>query len=165
MDAEGDGFNSGTTDKVAEADALVALDGDFDDDGDVDGNDFLLWQRGGSPNGATSGDLALWEDNYGMTGRGDALDLTAGTIEMDLSSLANLTSDAVFRVYLWRELPHSNGYVDLSVDGGGAGTLDNLRLVGNVVDAPALAAVPEPTSAACVCLAVGTLLLTRRRCC
>jgi len=23
--------------------------GDFDEDGDVDGGDFLLWQRGGSP--------------------------------------------------------------------------------------------------------------------
>lgn len=39
--------------------------GDYDNDGDVDGNDFLIWQRGGSPNGTTPGDLAAWQDNYG----------------------------------------------------------------------------------------------------
>ncbi len=35
--------------------------GDFDFDGDVDGNDFLLWQRDPSV-----GSLADWETNYGM---------------------------------------------------------------------------------------------------
>ena len=39
--------------------------GDFDFDGDVDGNDFLIWQRGGSPNGINSGDLADWQAGYG----------------------------------------------------------------------------------------------------
>ncbi|NOZ73673.1 MAG: PEP-CTERM sorting domain-containing protein, partial [Chloroflexi bacterium] len=39
--------------------------GDYDADGDVDGNDFLVWQRGGSPNGAIAGDLQEWETNYG----------------------------------------------------------------------------------------------------
>ncbi len=43
----------------------AGLDGDFDVDGDVDGADFLLWQQGGSPNGATAGDLALWQGSYG----------------------------------------------------------------------------------------------------
>ncbi len=41
------------------------LPGDFDLDGDVDGRDFLVWQRGGSPNGINSGDLALWQAQYG----------------------------------------------------------------------------------------------------
>lgn len=41
--------------------------GDFDGDGDVDGNDFLVWQRGGSPNGINSGDLAIWQAEYGFT--------------------------------------------------------------------------------------------------
>jgi hypothetical protein len=41
------------------------LDGDFDEDGDVDGLDFLLWQRGGSPTPLSQADLALWEANYG----------------------------------------------------------------------------------------------------
>jgi hypothetical protein len=34
--------------------------GDFDDDGDVDGRDFLVWQRNTSV-----GDLADWQANYG----------------------------------------------------------------------------------------------------
>lgn len=37
-------------------------DGDFDEDGGIDGLDFLLWQR--DPN---VGSLAVWEANYGTT--------------------------------------------------------------------------------------------------
>jgi hypothetical protein len=39
----------------------VPVVGDFDGDGDVDGADFLVWQRdlGDAPN------LTLWEGNYG----------------------------------------------------------------------------------------------------
>ena len=46
--------------------------GDFDDDGDVDGADFLLWQRGESTNGGSPEDLAAWEANFGTTGAGVA---------------------------------------------------------------------------------------------
>jgi hypothetical protein len=28
----------------------------------------FIWQRGGSPNGATAGDLALWQSNFGAGG-------------------------------------------------------------------------------------------------
>ncbi len=45
---------------------LATLAGDFDFDFDVDGNDFLLWQRGGSPFPLSQSDLADWEANYGM---------------------------------------------------------------------------------------------------
>ncbi len=38
--------------------------GDFDVDLDVDGADFLAWQRGGSP-GDLAGDLAAWESAFG----------------------------------------------------------------------------------------------------
>lgn len=38
--------------------------GDFDNDGDVDGRDFLIWQRGGSPNPGSASDLALWQAEY-----------------------------------------------------------------------------------------------------
>jgi hypothetical protein len=41
---------------------LVGLAGDFDFDGDVDGADYLIWQRDPSV-----GLLADWETNYGMT--------------------------------------------------------------------------------------------------
>ena len=40
--------------------------GNFDGDGDVDGRDFLAWQRGESPNPLSSGDLADWQANYGI---------------------------------------------------------------------------------------------------
>ena len=39
--------------------------GDFDDDGDVDGDDFLTWQRGGSPNPLSGDDLANWQSKFG----------------------------------------------------------------------------------------------------
>ncbi len=39
--------------------------GDFDGDGDVDGRDFLFWQRGGSPMPFSGDDLALWQEEYG----------------------------------------------------------------------------------------------------
>jgi hypothetical protein len=40
--------------------------GDFDGDGDVDGRDFLLWQRGESTTGPLdAGDLLDWQENYG----------------------------------------------------------------------------------------------------
>jgi hypothetical protein len=47
--------------------ALVAATtpGDFDLDGDVDGRDFLIWQRGQSPSPFSSTDLAAWSSNYG----------------------------------------------------------------------------------------------------
>jgi fibronectin-binding autotransporter adhesin len=40
----------------------AGLAGDFDNDGDVDGRDFLVWQRN-----PAVGDLADWQANYGMT--------------------------------------------------------------------------------------------------
>ncbi len=42
----------------------VGVSGDFDLDGDVDGRDFLIWQRGSSPNPLSPGDLAVWQANY-----------------------------------------------------------------------------------------------------
>jgi len=40
---------------------------DFDGSGLVDGDDFLLWQRGGSPDPLSQSDLTLWESTYGMS--------------------------------------------------------------------------------------------------
>lgn len=42
------------------------VDGDFDGDGDVDGRDFLIWQRGETDPALGPGDLVLWQDNYGV---------------------------------------------------------------------------------------------------
>lgn len=44
---------------------LNPQDADYDRDGDVDGADFLVWQRGGSPRSLSSADLALWRSQYG----------------------------------------------------------------------------------------------------
>ncbi len=41
------------------------LHGDFDLDGKVDGNDFLKWQQGESPDPFSESDLVAWEQNYG----------------------------------------------------------------------------------------------------
>jgi hypothetical protein len=64
---------------VTSAAASPEGDADFDDDGDTDGSDFLIWQRGltesedgtnatGDANGDTNvngADLAIWETDFG----------------------------------------------------------------------------------------------------
>ena len=40
---------------------------DFDGNGIVDGLDFLQWQRGDTPEGGSSAELALWEAQYGTS--------------------------------------------------------------------------------------------------
>jgi hypothetical protein len=42
-------------------------DADFDDDGDIDGADFLKWQRGETPGLGSAEELVLWESQYGST--------------------------------------------------------------------------------------------------
>jgi hypothetical protein len=44
---------------------VYVLPGDFDNDLDVDGRDFLMWQRGDSPNPLSAEDLADWQAGYG----------------------------------------------------------------------------------------------------
>lgn len=61
-----------TLEKGTEDYNLIVQDGipgDFDYDGDVDGRDFLAWQRGASPRGTLGGpisdlDLAEWQNAY-----------------------------------------------------------------------------------------------------
>lgn len=57
--------------------SVVGLPGDFDWDDDVDGADFLAWQRGDSPNPLSSSDLALWQGNYGAP---LVAEVSAGTV-------------------------------------------------------------------------------------
>jgi len=45
---------------------LPVLEGDYNLDGFVDGADFLVWQRGNSPNGLTASDLQKWQNNFGV---------------------------------------------------------------------------------------------------
>jgi len=64
------------------------LTGDFDFDRDVDGNDFLTWQRGS----ADAAGLADWESNFGRSGPGPLSAVTAvpepSTMALVLLSLA-----------------------------------------------------------------------------
>ena len=57
---------NGNTDLVLTFQAS-SLPGDFDTDGDVDGRDFLIWQRGGSPNQGSPADLSDWQSHYGTS--------------------------------------------------------------------------------------------------
>jgi hypothetical protein len=46
---------------------IAEVTGDFDSDGDVDGQDFLVWQRGESPTPLSATDLADWQGAYGVS--------------------------------------------------------------------------------------------------
>jgi T5SS/PEP-CTERM-associated repeat protein len=50
--------------KVILSSFQLSKPGDFDLDGDVDGADFLRWQRGQSPTPLSATDLAHWKANY-----------------------------------------------------------------------------------------------------
>ncbi len=66
--------------EVIEAGSLA---GDFDFDGDVDGTDYLLWQRGESPDPLSAEDFADWQGNYGTNPPG----LASATAVPEPSSL------------------------------------------------------------------------------
>jgi hypothetical protein len=88
---------------------LAPSDANFDDDGDVDGADFLAWQRTfGGPGGAGTGDangdnvvnsvdFDIWKQQFGTTGLASA----AGTAAPEPGSLAlvlaGLTAAAALR--------------------------------------------------------------------
>jgi hypothetical protein len=70
--------------------------GNFDGDGDVDGFDFLKWQRSFGGNGSTGadangdnivngGDLAVWRTNFGTTGLGLAASAASSVSSMTAS--------------------------------------------------------------------------------
>ncbi len=63
--------------------------GDFDYDGDTDGNDFLAWQRGESAGGPlNTDDLADWRSNYGASGGGTTSVPEPGAWTLSLGWLA-----------------------------------------------------------------------------
>ncbi len=49
------------------ASVFISHPGDFDFDNDVDGRDFLLWQRGDSFSPLSAGDLQDWNDHFGFS--------------------------------------------------------------------------------------------------
>jgi hypothetical protein len=73
--------------------AAPGVPGDFDEDGDVDGRDFLVWQRGGSPTPLSASDLATWKANYGT---GTLSAVSAAVPEPSSALLLTLLGTAFF---------------------------------------------------------------------
>ena len=74
----------------------VAQEGDFDGDRDVDGADFLVWQRGELPSPWSSSDLDAWQTNFGPTESPMAMAST-GVPEPSTGSMLLLGIMAFFR--------------------------------------------------------------------
>jgi len=58
------------SDGIFVSDLVAGVSGDFDNDSDVDGGDFLKWQRGESPGTLSPSDLSNWKANFGTTTNG-----------------------------------------------------------------------------------------------
>ena len=71
---------------------IAVVPGDFDIDGDVDGRDFLVWQRGGSPNPNSAGDLATWRSAFGTGGAAAAAGAVPEPAAAALAALACLAA-------------------------------------------------------------------------
>lgn len=71
-------------------------DGDFDNDGDTDGRDFLIWQRGNSTPGGplSASDLADWQAGYGSP-----LVAAVGAVPEPTSALILLCGLAALSLY------------------------------------------------------------------
>jgi|GEM_PF-4632026 len=64
-DELGDSFSAGSY-LIDDVSVMRLSDpGDFNGDGDVDGNDFLVWQQGGSPDPLSGADLDDWKADFG----------------------------------------------------------------------------------------------------
>ncbi|BBO34822.1 hypothetical protein PLANPX_4434 [Lacipirellula parvula] len=68
----------------------VGLPGDFNSDSKVDGADFLLWQRGGSPTPLSQADLDTWKANFGTS----AATVAASAVPEPASFVSGLTAAA-----------------------------------------------------------------------
>lgn len=87
---------------VANYDALISEPpefGDYDDDGDVDGNDFLVWQRTFGDTGASlaadgngdgvvnADDLAIWRETFGQVAQAPPVSATAYAVPEPTTAL------------------------------------------------------------------------------
>ncbi len=70
--------------------ALPSTSGDFDQDSDVDGSDFLEWQRSESPNALSAEDLGDWKSYYGSASGSSASSFTVPEPVTDISFVVAL---------------------------------------------------------------------------
>jgi hypothetical protein len=94
-----------------------AVQGDFDNDGDVDGRDFLIWQRGfgtvqltasaedgdaDADRDVDAGDLTVWRSNYGASQTFQAALIQATESDAEMAAISSNWSVAA-----WVSLPKS----------------------------------------------------------
>ena len=118
----------------------IVLPGDFDLDDDVDGDDFLKWQRGESPEPLSQSDLGDWETDYGT--------VTAPTQPGDFDGNGVVNGHDFLN---WQRDPSVGSLADWEANYGTVATLS-----------ASSAAVPEPTTSA-LALAALCLAMSRRR--
>jgi hypothetical protein len=82
----------------------TTLPGDFNGSGRVDGADFLVWQRGGSPNPGSASDLTLWRSNFGRTGATPLLTAVPEPGALPLAAIGPMAV-AIFRARGCRSAP------------------------------------------------------------
>ena len=73
---------------------VAGLPGDFNNDSRVDGADFLVWQRGGSPSPLSTEDLNAWKAGYGAPAAAPSI---GAVPEPSTVALLILASAGIFR--------------------------------------------------------------------
>lgn len=116
----------------------IVLPGDFDLDDDVDGADFLKWQRGESPEPLSQSDLGDWEIDYG----------TVSIQQGDFNGNGVVNGHDFLK---WQLDPSVGSLADWESNYGTLAALSAFS-----------AAVPEPTTSA-LALAALCLVMSRRR--
>jgi hypothetical protein len=130
-----------------------AQPGDFNNNGAVDGADFLAWQRGASPNPLSASDLTEWQSHLSTSGAEAAAQQSIPEPSALALSAASLLGAAGLR--------RRRGPTPFSVDG--ADFLVWQRLLGTAIAGAPTASVPEPsTEATFLCGMLATLAVVPR---
>jgi hypothetical protein len=130
------------------------LGGDFDGNGQVDGSDWLLWQRGQSPVPLSAGDLATWQSDYGA---GNEVAAAAVPLAGDFNGDGEVSGPDLA---IWRPsfiARNANGDADGDGDTDGGDILIWQRGIGQPAATASISAVPEPHAVGLMILGAFTL--------
>jgi hypothetical protein len=136
------------------------LGGDFDGNGQVDGSDWLLWQRGQSPVPLSAGDLATWQSDYGA---GNEVAAVAAPLAGDFNGDGEVSGPDLA---IWRPsfiARNANGDADGDGDTDGGDILIWQREIGQPAASASISAVPEPHAVGLMILGAFTLSTGCRR--